>query len=163
MPPIRPDVSGTTAAIRLRAPVPAAMHLMQPQTFLHRAARAGPPALARHQSALAFRKCVSLQPAWLSSVILLPGSGIQHSAIAFGLIPIDDDRKVSLSIGQSAIENSKNKPLPLCPCGDRPPARRLRCGTPQDRRATRSQPTAGCRAPTLRWALRALPLRILFT
>src|SRR6266705_4284874 len=106
MPPIRPDMSGTTAAIRLRAPVRAAMHLMQPQTFLHRAARADPPAPARHQSALAFRKCVSLQPAWLSSVILLPGSGIQHS-VAFGLIPIDDDRKVSLSIGQSAVENSK--------------------------------------------------------
>src|SRR5437764_14154939 len=111
MPPIRPDVSGTTAAIRLRAPVRAAMRLMQPQTFLHRAARAGPPALARHQSALAFRKCVSLQPACLPSVILRPGSGTQHSAIAFGLVPLHDDRQVSLYIAHSPIDTRKNKPL----------------------------------------------------
>src|SRR5207249_10673765 len=124
MPPIRPDVSGTTAAIRLRAPVRAAMRLMQPQTFLHRVARAGPLAPARHQSALTFRKCVSLQPTWLSSVSLLSGPGIQNSTIAFGLIPIDDDRKASLSIGKSALANPQNTPLPLSPPCNRPPARR---------------------------------------
>src|SRR5438132_11603648 len=97
MPPTRPDMSGTTAAIRLRAPVRAAMHLMQPQTFLHRAARAGPPALARHQSALAFRKCVSPQPAWLPSVILLIEAEIKHSAMTFGLTTIHHEPNVSLS------------------------------------------------------------------
>src|SRR5439155_11699842 len=63
MPAIRPDVSGTTAAIHPRAPVRAAMRLMQPQTFSGHAARADPPARARHRIVLAFRKCASLQPA----------------------------------------------------------------------------------------------------
>src|SRR5439155_21617761 len=60
MPAIRPDVSGTTAAIHPRAPVRAAMRLMQPQTFSGHAARADPPARARHRIVLAFRKCASL-------------------------------------------------------------------------------------------------------